>query len=163
MPYDSFLAIQGVEETPFRYSSSKDDFAYEISIRTASSIPWLGELQATHRLVQVLLKGELLGQYRLLDFLIWPEGFFTRVSLKGSFSLSEFLALVKEKSASTTDPAEKIWDDELQWIKLVPPEKIRESTENFFKTADLAREELRPSVEFLPHLFFFYRNPRLSK
>ncbi|HTC20275.1 MAG TPA: hypothetical protein VK859_05460 [bacterium] len=161
MPYVSSPVTPGVHETPFRYSSSRENFAYEVSLRTASSSPWLGELRAAHRLVQVLLRGELLGQYELLDFLIWPEGLLTRVSLRGSFSLSEFLSLLKEKSAPAGGAPGRFWDDELQWIKLVPPEKIPESTGAFLQTAGRIRQGLPTAGGAASPLFFFYRNSRL--
>jgi hypothetical protein len=161
MSYVSSPAAPVVQETPLRYSSSQENFAYEVSLRTASSSPWLGELQVAHRLVQVLLRGELLGQYELLDFLIWPEGLLTRVSLKGAFSLSEFLSLLKEKSTPAGGAPGRSWDDELQWIKLIPPEKMTESTGAFLETAGRIRQSL-PSPGGMPSpLFFFYRNSRL--
>jgi hypothetical protein len=163
MPYVSSLMIPGAQEAPFRYSSSQENFAYEVSLRTASSVPWLGELQAAHRLVQVLLRGELLGQYELLDFLIWPEGLLTRVSLKGSFSLSEFLSLLKEKSTPAGGAPGRFWDDELQWIKLIPPEKMAESTAAFLQTAGRIRQGLPSPGRVSSDLFFLYRNSRLSQ
>jgi hypothetical protein len=163
MSYHSVPVLPQVRETPLRYSYSRQNFAYEISMRTESSRPWLKELLAAHRLVQTLLKGELLGQYELLDFLIWPDGFFTRISLKGHFSLSEFLTFLKEKSTPAGNSAGESWDDELQWIKLILPEKFSESTEAFLQTADRIRQGLQTSNESLPSLFFFYRNSRLSK
>src|SRR5579863_1680514 len=98
MSYVSIHQYHRAQETPFHYSSSKGNFTYEISLRTTASRPWLNDLSAAHRLVQTLLKGELLGQYELLDFLIWSEGLLTRVSLKKSHPLSEFLAFLKENS-----------------------------------------------------------------
>ena len=162
MSYYSTPLLPQVRETPFRYSSFKENFIYEISLRTASSRPWLQELQAAHRLVQALLKGELLGQYELFDFLIWPDGFFARVSLKKSFSLSEFLAFLKDKTAPAGDPT-GFWDDELQWIKLIPSEKLSESTEAFLQTASQIHKGLQKSNGYSPSLFFFYRNSKLSK
>ncbi len=163
MAYRSSTVIPRAQEAPFRYSSSKENFAYEISLRTASSSPWLKELPSAHHLVQVLLKGQLLGKYELLDFLIWPHGVFTRISLKGSFSLSEFLAFVKEKPAPGGGVVGEPWDDEIQWIKLIPPEKLHDSTENFLRTAEQIRTGLLSSNGVLPGLFFFDRNSRPSQ
>jgi hypothetical protein len=163
MSYHSVSLLSQVQEPPSRYSSFKEKFTYEISLRTAFSNDWLKELRYAHRLVETLSKGDLLGQYDLWDFLIWPDGFFTRISLKGSFSLSEFLIFLKEKSTPAGNSVADFWDDELQWIKLIPPEKLLESTEAFLQTASRIHQGLQQSNGYSPSLFFFYRNSRLSK
>ncbi len=163
MPYYSVPLLPQARETPFRYSFSKENFTYEIALRTASSRPLLKELPAAHHLVQSLLKGELLGQYELLDFLIWPKGLSTRVTLKGSFSLSEFLTFLKEKSAPTGDRGGEFWDEEPRWIKLITSEKLSESTESFLRTAERIHQSLQLSGGLSPNLFFFYRNSSFTK
>lgn len=163
MSYHSAPLFPQVRETPFRYSSPKENFTYEISLRTASSNPWLKELPAAHRLVQALAKGELLGQYDILDFLIWPEGLLTRVTLKKSHPLSEFLAFIKENSTPAGNPIRLFWDDEPRWMKLIPSDKLSESTEAFWNTAGQIRQNLLLTDGISPHLFFFYRNSRFSK
>jgi hypothetical protein len=104
-----------------------------------------------------------MGQYHLMDFLIWPRGIFTRVALKDSPSLSEFLKFLKEKSIPAGETPSRFWDDVLQWIKLVRPGKLLESTPSVLLKADQVRREVAQSQGFSPSLFFFYRDSRLSK
>ena|SRR5579872_2455169 len=153
-----------VREDPFKYSTpSGNEYIYEISLRTVAYSDWLKDLQGAHRLVQSLLQGQLMGQYHLLDFLIWPRGIFTRVALKNASSLSEFLKFLKEKSLPAGETPGSFWDDEPQWLKLVTPEKLSESTESFLLKADQVRREISQSQGFSPSLYFFYRDSRLSK
>lgn len=162
MSYHCAPFLPQVQEEHFPYSF-QENINYEISLRTASSRPWLKELQAAHRLVQVLLKGEWVGQYEILDFLIWPEGLLIRLSLKKSYRLAEFLAFLKEQSTPPGNPLQLFWDDEPRWIKLIPPGQLHESTKTFWQTADQIRQSLQPSNEGSPRLFFFYRNSLFSK
>ena len=136
---------------------------YEISLRTVVYSDWLKELQGAHRLVQSLLQGQLMGQYHLLDFMIWPRGIFTRVALREASSLSEFLKFLKEKSIPAGETTKSYWDDEPQWIKLVTPEKLSESPRSFLLRADQVRQDVSQSEGFSPSLYFFYRDSRLSK
>ena len=160
-PHQSDLFIQ---ERPFEYSPSpRKELTYEIFLQTAPYTDWLKELQGAYRLVQALLQGQLTGQYQLLDFLIWPQGLFTRVTLKEFGSLSEFLRFIKEKSIPAGETTRAFWDEELQWIKLVSPENLVESTQAFLSKASELRREINQSQGFSPNLFFFYRNPRLGK
>ncbi len=164
MVYASSHSNLLVQEGSFEYSApSGNEFTYEISLRTVVYSDWLKELQGAHRLVQSLLRGQLMGQYHLLDFLIWPRGIFTRVALKNSSSLSEFLKFLKEKSIPSGESPGTFWDDEPQWIKLVTPDKLSESTRSFLLRADQVRREVGQSEGFSPSLFFFYRDSRLSK
>jgi hypothetical protein len=163
MLYHPSPAFPRIEESPSPYSPTPwSNPVYEISLRTAHSSDWLRDLPGAHRLVQGLFQGELLGRYELLDFLIWPEGLLTRVSLKGASSLSEFLVFLREKSTPSGEAYANFWDDELQWIKLVPLERLPESTRAFLQTADRIRREVQLSRGFSPNLFFFYRNSRLT-
>jgi hypothetical protein len=154
----SYLSFPHIQETPFEYQAQpRKNLFYEVSLKTSPSSDWLKELQGAHRLVQSLLQGELMGQYELLDFLIWPEGVFTRVSLKELSSLSEFLRFLKEKSAPAGESPSAFWDDELQWIRLIPADKLDESTRDFLQTVNRVREEVDRSRGFSPNLLFFYR------
>jgi hypothetical protein len=135
----------------------------EISLRTAFYSDWLRELPGAHRLVQTLLQGQILGHYDLLDFLIWPEGVFTRISLKGASSLADFLKFLREKSTPVGTNPKVFWSDELRWIKLVTPEQLNESTRLFLQRADQIRREVSESHGSAPNLFFFYRDPRLPR
>ncbi|HEY5039278.1 MAG TPA: hypothetical protein VIJ93_09430, partial [bacterium] len=132
-------------------------------LRTAPYTDWLKELQGAYRLIQTLLQGQLMGQYQLLDFLIWPQGIFARVVLKEIGSLSEFLKFLKEKSIPAGETTPAYWDDELQWIKLVTPENQVESTQTFLLKANKLRQEINQSQGFSPSLFFFYRDSRLAR
>ena len=164
MVYSSSHSNLLVQEDKFKYSTpSGNGFVYEISLRTVAYSDWLKELQGAHRLVQSLLQGQLMGQYHLLDFLIWPRGIFTRVALRDASSLREFLKFLKEKSVPAGEPSRSFWDDEPQWIKLVAPEKLSESTGSFLLKADQVRREVGQSEGFSPSLYFFYRDSRLSK
>ena len=70
------------QESPFGYSVSFGEKpVFEVSLRTREPSDSLKDLSNAQRLVQVLLQGEILGEYSLFDFLIWPEGLFVRVSL----------------------------------------------------------------------------------
>src|SRR5579871_2276599 len=92
-------AVPFVRENPSLYSTPpRKNLTYEVSLRAAPSSSWLKELQGAHRLLQALLQGQLLGIYELLDFVIWSDGLFARVSLRGPSSLSEFLKFLKEKT-----------------------------------------------------------------
>lgn len=148
-----------VQEPPSPYSPfSRKNVVYEVSLRV-SSISWLEELPNAHRVVQTLLQGELLGDYELLDFLIWSEGLLVRISLGKMSSLAEFLRSLKEKSTSPQEDYRKIWEQEPQWIRLVTPERLTESTRSFLQTAETLRQG---TVGYSSNLFFFYRNSRLS-
>jgi len=150
-----------VRENPSSYSPfSRKNVVYEVALGVDPSSSWLKDLSHAHRLVQTLLQGELLGDYELLDFLIWPEGLLTRVSLKKTPSLSEFLRSLKEKSAPAQEDYRRLWREEPQWIRLVPPEKLEESTRLFLETAQSVQLGLSDST---PGLFFFYRNPRRGR
>lgn len=164
MSYSSSNSFPAVRESPSGYSAfSPQSPVYELSLRTVPSSDWLHNLEGANRLVQALLQGRLLGHYALLDFLVWPEGLFLRVGLTGNRSLSEVLRFLKEKSAPPAERGFRPWDDELQWIKLVPAEKLLESSAAFLETVDLLRRQLRQSQGSTPHLFFFYRDSRLVR
>lgn len=159
-----FCDFPHLHEAPLEYSPSpRREVVYEVSLRARADSDWLKELQNAHRLTQVLLQGHLLGEYELLDFLIWPEGVFTRVSLTGVPSLAGFLRLLKEKSVPAGTSPSLHWDDDLQWLKLIPPEGLSESTRLFLERADRVRREVSRSFGFSPNLLFFYRNPSLSR
>ncbi len=164
MPYFSSHSFPAVQEPPSGYSAfSPQSPVYELSLRTAPSADWLHDLEGANRLVQALLQGRLLGHYALLDFLVWPEGLFLRVGLTGNRSLSEVLRFLKEKSAPSAEPGFRPWDDELQWIRLVPAEKLPESTASFLETVERVRSQLRQSRGSSPNLFFFYRDSLLER
>jgi hypothetical protein len=109
--------------------------------------------------VQTLLQGELLGRYELLDFLIWPEGTFLRVRLPQD--LSEFLRFLKDRSVPAGELPQAYWDDELQWLRLIPEDKVADSTNRFLETCGKIREQAENSKGSEPNLFFYYRNERL--
>ena len=159
----SWNVLPRLEEAPLVYGSSPEKrWVYEVSLGTPTGSNWLGSLPGAHRLIQALLQGQLLGQYELLDFLIWPGGLFTRVSLGTSASLSEFLNFLKEKTIPAGEPSPLYWDEELRWIKLVPPGEMGESTREFLEKATRVRQAVEKSGGASPNLFFFYRNPRLA-
>jgi hypothetical protein len=164
MIYSSSNLNPFVQERSFEYSTTPNkEFTYEISLRTAAYTDWLKELQGAYRLTQALLQGQLMGHYQLLDFLIWPQGIFTRIALKDISSLSEFLKFLKEKSIPAGETTPAFWDDELQWIKLVPPENRTESTQSFLLKANELRRKINQSQGFSPSLFFFYRDSGLTE
>ena len=149
-------------ETPSSYSSFPlKGMAYEVSLRVRGSADHLKELKQAHRLVQSLLQGELLGLFNLLDFVLWPQGLLLRVSLKEFSTLSEFLAYLKRQSLYPGHSPENLWDDDLEWIRVIPPEKLEESTHRFLSRASLLREKLEATKGFDPSLFFFYRQADL--
>lgn len=156
MPLSPFLLY----ETPSSYSPLKG-MVYEVSLRVRGSAGRLKDLKQAHRLVQCLLQGELLGLYRLLDFVLWPQGLLLRVSLKGFSTLSEFLAYLKRQSLYPGHSRETLWDEDLEWIRVIPPEKMDESTHRFLGQASLLREKLEATKGFDPNLFFFYRQADL--
>jgi hypothetical protein len=158
-----FYGKNYLQETPRGYSSSaRQNFVYEISLRTKDRSPWLSDLLQAHRLVQALTQGQLLEQYELLDFLIWPEGFFLRVRLQNIPTLSDFLEFLKEKT-TVGGTATLSWEDELQWIRPIPPERLAESTRLFLQNAEQIQSQLKSSGGQSPSLFFFYRNSRLVR
>lgn len=158
---DSLLSLQ---ENPFEYNvSPRSGLIYEVSLRVRNSTDWLKDLQAAHRLVQVLLQGQLLGQYELLDFLIWPEGLFARVLLSKTTSLSNFLRFLKEKSSPVEQASSAYWDDELQWIKLISRENLEASNQAFLETANRIQQDLKLSQNSPSSLLFLYRNSSLPE
>jgi hypothetical protein len=158
---DLFYGNNCLQETPRGYSSSaRQNFIYEVSLRTKDGFPWLSDLLQAHRLVQALTQGRLLELYELLDFLIWPEGFFLRVRLQNIPTLSDFLEFLKEKT-TVGGTAPLSWEDEPQWIRPIPPERLAESTRLFLQNAEQLRIRLKNSDGQSPSLFFFYRNSRL--
>ncbi|HET9869542.1 MAG TPA: hypothetical protein VFR02_03470 [bacterium] len=145
-----------VRETPAPYPAPAGrDLVYEVSLKTRAAAPWLSDLPQACRLVQALTQGQLLDQYQIMDFLIWSEGFFLRVRLKAMPALADFLAFLREKTAGPGEGA-FAWEDELQWIRLISPEKLSESTRDFLANAEKLREGLKDRPH--PSLFFFYRN-----
>ncbi len=161
MPYSTLVEHSFVRENPFEYPHSPRSLVYEVSLRTASYSHWLSDLQGAHRLVQTLLQGHLKGEYQLLDFVLWPKGLFTRVLLKDVPTLSGFLGSLKERSSFPGESPKAFWEDEPQWIRLVPPDKLEESTRLFLERADQIRQEVERPRGSSPNLFFFYRDPRL--
>jgi hypothetical protein len=160
---DLFYESTCLQETPRGYSSSaRQNFIYEISLRTRDNSPWLSDLLQAHRLVQALTQGQLLEQYELLDFLIWPEGFLLRVRLQNIPTLSDFLEFLKEKT-TVGGTASLSWEDEPQWIRPVLPERLAESTRLFLQNAEQIQSRLKSSDGQSPSLFFFYRNSRLMR
>ena len=156
MPLSPVLVF---EKTSSYSSFPLKGMVYELSLRVRDSADRLKELKQAHRLVQSLLQGELLGLYNLLDFVLWPQGLLLRVSLKEFSTLSEFLAYLKRQSLYPGHSHESLWDDDLEWIRVIPPEKLEESTQRFLSRASLLREKLEATKGFDPSLFFFYRSP----
>lgn len=164
MAYLSVPFHPSVQEPPSNYSPfSRKNLVYEVSLKLTSPSQGLKGLVHANRLVQTLLHGEALGAYELLDFLIWPEGLLVRISLKMAPSLSDFLKFLKEKSTPPEKDYRNYWKDEPQWIRLVPPEKLQESTRSFLETAEFIHRDASTSGIFASNLFFFYRNPRLFR
>lgn len=151
-----------VRENPSSYAAFPlKGMVYEISLRVRDSSDDLKDLKKVHRLVQSLLEGQLLGLYDLLDFVLWPQGLFLRVYLKGFSTLSEFFAFLKRQSIYPGHSPASLWDDDLEWIRVVSPEKLDESTRRFLDHASYLRGKLQAMKGFDPNLFFFYRNPEL--
>lgn len=160
MSYSALVEHPFVHENSFEYPASPRSLVYEVSLRTASYSHWLSDLQGAHRLVQTLLQGHLTGEYQLIDFFLWPKGLFTRIILKDAPTLSGFLGFLKERSSLPGESSRSFWDDEPQWIRLVPADKLEESTQQFLERADQVRQEVEQSHGSSPNLFFFYRDPR---
>ncbi len=153
-----------VREAPLPYGSNPlANPVFEVSLKTSGTTGPLKDLHNAYRLVQALLQWEIQGNCVLLDFALWPQGVFARVSLKKGSSLSEFLGFLREKSTPPGRPPLDYWEDELTWIRLVPTENLEDSTNRFLQTADRIRGEMERSRGFSPSLFFFYRNPQLGK
>ena len=149
-----------LQEIPFTYGIPfRSGRLYEVGLRTVPHSNWLRDLPGAHRLVQTLLQGELLGRYELLDFLIWPEGTFLRVRLPQD--LSEFLRFLKDRSVPAGELPQAYWDDELQWLRLIPEDKVADSTNRFLETCGKIREQMQKSMGREPNLYFYYRNERL--
>ncbi|SRR5579871_179001 len=161
MSYFPSTAYPSVQESPSPYSPfSRKNTVYEVSLQVAPSSSWLQDLSNAHRLVQTLLQGELMGDYDLLDFLVWPGGLFTRLSLKKTPSLAECLKSLKEKSAPPEEDHRNLWQDEPRWIRLVTPDKLFESREFFLETAEAIR---RSTSRPFPGIFFLYQNTRWGR
>lgn len=153
-----------LQESPAGYSPFPlREPVYEIALKTAGTPDGLKYLQDAHRLVQALLQGDLLGDYKLLDFMLWPEGLFTRVSLRNDLPLAEFLKFLRERSTPPGRSPSDFWEEELRWIRLIPPENLEESTRFFLERADLVRRDVSRSHGFSPNLFFLYRDPKISR
>ena len=163
MSYSTLVQVPFAREKNSAYSSNPfKEMVYEVSLKTAPYRDWLGELQGAHRLLQTLLQGQIMGNYHLLDFLIQPEGLFARVTLKNGSLLFDFLTWVKEKSCPAGESTRAFWNDELQWIKLVPPDRLAESTRLFLKKAESLHREVHLTESGPPELFFFYRDQRFT-
>jgi hypothetical protein len=162
MSFSSSALIAREEPKPYG-SFSQRDLVYEVSLKTRNAAPWLCDLPQAYRLIQALTQGQLLDQYKIIDFLIWSEGFFLRVKLQSMPALSDFLAFLKEKTAGPSQGAFS-WDDELQWIRLIPPEKLVESTRDFLQNAERLQAQLKiqPPHAQAPSLYFFYRDRRAA-
>jgi len=156
------IQVSVVQEIQSGYSAPFREMVYEVSLRTAAYSDWLKKINGAHRLLQALLQGQMMGQYQLLDFIIQPDGLFTRVTLKNGSSLSDFLNWVKEKSIPAGEPSRAFWNDELQWIKLVPPDRLAESTRLFLQKAESLHREVHLTESGPPELFFFYRDQRFT-
>lgn len=164
MFYSALVRVPFVREKNSEYSALPfKEMVYEVSLKTVPYRDWLGELQGVHRLLKTLLQGQIMEHYRLLDFLIQPEGLFARVTLTNGSSLSDFLTLVKEKSCPAGESSGDFWNDELQWIKLVPPDRLAESTRLFLKKAESLHREIHLGENHPPALFFYYRDQRLTQ
>ncbi|HJT23067.1 MAG TPA: hypothetical protein VJ873_00710 [bacterium] len=164
MSYLSSPLSPSIQESPSPYSPfSRKNVAYEILLQVSDASSPFKNLSNAHRLVQTLIQGELLGDYELWDFLIWPEGLLARVALKKAPSLSEFLKSLKEKSTPPEKDPQNFWENELRWIRLVTPERISESTRFFMETAESIWQPLSGFENFSPNLYFFYRSPRLDR
>lgn len=151
-----------VQEPPTRYSPTPPRTQiYEIALRVNPARGLLKDLQSAHRMVQALRQGEILGNYEVLDFLIWPQGVFTRIFLRDIPRLSDFLSFLKEKAVPAGEEPSRFWEEEPPWIRLVAPKKLAESTRSFLVTAEALRHGMESSGGFTPNLYFFYRNPRL--
>jgi len=147
------------QEPPVPYSKpSPQGFLYEVSLHTPLYSQWLKELQGFHRLIQTLFQGELLGQYELVDLVIWPEGLFARVSLKGAFSLSEFLKYLKGRTVPAGEPTSDYWIEEPQWLRLIPQERLEDSDRHFLQILQHRQAEMGTLDPSSPNLFFYYRN-----
>jgi hypothetical protein len=146
------------ESKPYPGFSQKD-LIYEVSLKTKNAAPWLSDLPQAYRLIQALTQGQLLDQYKIMDFLIWSEGFFLRVKLRSMPALSDFLSFLKEKTAGPGQGTFS-WDDELQWIRLITPEKLTESTRDFLQNAERLQAQLKLHAAHAPSLFFYYRDRR---
>ncbi|HVM32826.1 MAG TPA: hypothetical protein VMU88_06810 [bacterium] len=155
-------ALLTARENPGLYPGSLGrDLLYEISLKTRSAGPWLSNLPQACRLIQALTQGQLLEQFEIMDFLIWSEGFFLRVKLKSMPALSDFLSFLKQKTAPPDASREGevfAWEDELQWIRLITPENLAESTRDFLANAEKLRSQLKDRPAGSSSLFFFYRN-----
>lgn len=164
MVYLSSTVFPSLQEPSYPYSPfSRQNVVYEVLLQVADASSPLKDLSNAHRLVQTLLQGELLGDYELMDFLVWPEGLLVRLSLKKTPSLARFLKFLKEKSTPPEKNSWNFWESELRWIRLVPPEKLSDSTRFFMETVESIRQPLVGAEAFSPSLFFFYRNPRLGR
>jgi hypothetical protein len=149
-------------ETPSTYSSFPlRGMVFEVSLRVRDFSDDLKDLGRAHRVVQSLLRGQLLGLYELMDFILWPEGLFLRVSLKGFSTLSEFLTYLKGQSLHPDSSPRSFWDEDLEWIRVIPPDRREESTRRFLEQASRLRHELGATDGFDPNLFFYYRDPLL--
>ncbi len=146
------------QEPPTPFSAPSQGFLYEVSLRTPLYSQWLKELPGFHRLLQTLFQGELLGQYELVDLVVWPEGLFVRLSLKGSSSLSDFLTYLKERTVPAGEPSFDYWVAEPQWLRLVPPERFEESERHFLSILQRHQAEMIDMAPASPGLFFYYRN-----
>lgn len=163
-------AVLTARENPKSYhGSTSRNLIYEVSLKTQAAAPWLSDLPQACRLIQTLTQGQLLEQYEIMDFLIWSEGFFLRVKLGSMPALSDFLSFLKQKTSGPSQEAGAFsWEDELQWIRLITPENLAESTRDFLQNAEKLQAELRTRSRELPKstgaappsLFFFYRNRR---
>ena len=149
------------QETSHAYSTpSFREMVYEVSLKTTARNDWLGNIHGAHRLLQTLLQGQFMGVYQLLDFIIQPGGLFARITLGNGSTLYDFLKWVKEQSSPARVASDDYWDDELQWIKLIPPDRLQESTRSFLQMADRLNREARQSRGDSPHLFFYFRDQR---
>jgi hypothetical protein len=150
-----------LQEGPLQYGAFHDS-VFEISLRAAEGSDWLQHLSGAHRVVQALFQGELLGQYELLDFLLWPQALFARVRMRERENLSNFLGLLHSRTVPAGEAVRSYWAEEPLWIKWVGPEGLADSTQEFLAKSRELRLEAGGLGADDPSLFFLYRNPRLK-
>ena len=78
-----------------------------------------------------------------------------RISLKGFATLSEFFDFLKKQSLYPGVSPGGLWEDDIDWIQVIPPERMVDSDRRFLDRAEHLRTKLRGSKGGDPSLFFF--------
>jgi hypothetical protein len=144
------------KETPNGYAARRD-FVYEVVLKTAGGSPWLKNPENAHRTLQALLLLQKMLEVEWLDILMWQDGIYLRLKLGGALNLLEVLNMLRERSTPAGGSGEPRWEDEPTWVRMVTPERSKESNRLLWQKLETLMGSLRRMPEDTASLFFFHQ------